>query len=114
MHPVRCSRRVWINSQQMNYLVDVLSEVPTLRVVNSNGRFLLTPREEQVVALVADGLTNRGVATELGLSEHTIRKYLLRIFDKVGISSRVDLVLYAMSHGKHRPSEWMSGNSASA
>lgn len=53
--------------------MDALSEVPTLRVVNSNGRFLLTPGEEQVVALVADGLTNRGVATELGLSEHTIK-----------------------------------------
>jgi DNA-binding NarL/FixJ family response regulator len=100
----------WINSQQMNYVLDALSEVPTLRVVNSNGRFLLTPREEQVVALVADGLTNRGVATELGLSEHTIKKYLLRIFDKVGISSRVELVLYAMSHSEHRPSEWMPGS----
>jgi DNA-binding NarL/FixJ family response regulator len=101
---------VWINRQQMNYVLDALSEVPTLRVVNSNGRSLLTPREEQVVALVADGLTNRGVAGELGLSEHTIKKYLLRIFDKVGISSRVELVLYAMSHGEHRPSEWMPSN----
>jgi DNA-binding NarL/FixJ family response regulator len=98
---------VWINNQQMNYVLEALSEVPTLRVINSRGRFLLTPREEQVVALVADGLTNRGVAVELGLSEHTIKKYLLRIFDKVGISSRVELVLYAMSHGEHRPSEWM-------
>jgi DNA-binding NarL/FixJ family response regulator len=98
---------VWLNSQQMNYALDALSEVPTLRVVNSTGRLLLTPREEQVVALVADGLTNRGVANELGLSEHTIKKYLLRIFDKVGISSRVELVLYAMSHSDHRPSEWM-------
>jgi DNA-binding NarL/FixJ family response regulator len=103
---------VWINNQQMNYVLDALSEVPTLRVVNSNGRSLLTPREEQVVALVADGLTNRGVAGELGLSEHTIKKYMLRIFDKVGISSRVELVLYAMAHGEHRPSEWMPGTSA--
>jgi len=101
---------VWINSQQMNYVLDALSEVPTLRVVNSNGRSLLTPREEQVVALVADGLTNRGVAAELGLSEHTIKKYLLRIFDKVGTSSRVELVLYAMSHGENRPAEWMPSN----
>ncbi len=101
---------VWINSQQMNYALDALSEVPTLRVVNSNGRTLLTPREEQVVALVADGLTNRAVATELGLSEHTIKKYLLRIFDKVGTSSRVELVLYAMSHGENRPAEWMPSN----
>ena len=99
--------QVWLNSPQMNYVVDALSEVPTLRVVNSTGRSLLTPREEQVVALVADGLTNRGVASELGLSEHTIKKYLLRIFDKVGISSRVELVLYAMSHGENRPAEWM-------
>ena len=101
---------VWINNQQMNYVLDALSEVPTLRVINSNGRFLLTPREEQVVALVADGLTNRGVAVEFGLSEHTIKKYLLRIFDKVGISSRVELVLYAMSHGEHRAAEWMPSN----
>jgi DNA-binding NarL/FixJ family response regulator len=109
---IQCVARgeVWINHQQMNYALDALSEVPTLRVVNSSGRSLLTPREEQVVALVADGLTNRAVATELGLSEHTIKKYLLRIFDKVGISSRVELVLYAMSHGEHRPSEWMPSN----
>jgi DNA-binding NarL/FixJ family response regulator len=60
-------------ASRWNCFVDALSEVPTLRVVNSNGRFLLTPGEEQVVALVADGLTNRGVATEIGLSEHTIK-----------------------------------------
>jgi DNA-binding NarL/FixJ family response regulator len=103
---------VWINSQQMNYAVEALSEVHTLRVFNAHGGSLLTPREEQVVALVADGLTNRGVAAELGLSEHTIKKYLLRIFDKVGISSRVELVLYAMSHGEHRPAEWMPTSNA--
>jgi len=101
---------IWLNNEQMRYLLDALAEVPTLRVVNSSGRPLLTPREEQVVALVADGLTNRQVAGELGLSEHTIKKYLLRIFDKVGTSSRVELVLYAMSHGSNRPGEWMPGN----
>ena len=101
---------VWLNNEQTRHVADALSEVPTLRVVNSNGRTLLTPREEQVVALVADGLTNRQVAGELGLSEHTIKKYLLRIFDKVGTSSRVELVLYAMSHGSNRPAEWMPGS----
>ena len=102
--------QIWINSQQTHYLLDALSELPTLRVVNANGRLLLTPREEQVVALVADGLSNREVAGELGLSEHTIKKYLLRIFDKLGISTRVELVLYAVSHGENRPAEWMPGN----
>jgi len=106
---IKCVSRgeIWINNQQMHYVLDALSEVPTLRVVNASGNSLLTAREEQVVALVADGLSNREVASELGLSEHTIKKYLLRIFDKVGISSRVELVLYAMSHGENRPAEWM-------
>jgi len=108
---INCVSRgeIWINNDQMHHVLNVLSEVPTLRVVNANGRLLLTPREEQVVALVADGLSNRDVAGELGLSEHTIKKYLLRIFDKVGISSRVELVLYAMSHSEKSPAEWMPG-----
>ena len=68
-------------------------------MVDASGQHLLTYREEQVVALVADGLTNRDVASELGLSEHTVKKYLFRIFDKLGISNRVELVLYAVHHG---------------
>ena len=102
--------QIWINSQQMHYVLEALSGLNTLRVVNSSGKSLLTPREEQVVALVADGLSNREVANELGLSEHTIKKYLLRIFDKLGISTRVELVLYAVSHGENRQAEWMPGS----
>lgn len=102
--------QIWINSQQMHYVLDALSQVPALRVINAKGRPLLTAREEQVVALVADGLSNREVSVELGLSEHTIKKYLLRIFDKLGISTRVELVLYAVHHGENRPAEWMPGS----
>ena len=65
-------------------------------------------REEQVVALVADGLSNRHVASELGLSEHTVKKYLFRIFEKLGISNRVELVLYAVSHGSLQAAEWVA------
>jgi len=101
--------QVWADSEQMQYLVEALSQVPSLHMVNSRGMRLLTPREEQVVALVADGLSNREVARELCLSEHTIKKYLFRIFDKLGISSRVELVLYALSHGGSRQAEWVAG-----
>jgi len=105
--------QIWANAEQMQYLVDVITQVPSLRVVNARGRKLLTPREEQVVALVADGLSNRQVAEELNLSEHTIKKYLFRIFDKLGISSRVELVLYAVNHGDKRSAEWVAGAHAS-
>jgi DNA-binding NarL/FixJ family response regulator len=112
----RCIQRVadgqvWVNTEQMNYLLDLVSEAPSLRVVNSRGRLLLTPREEQVVALVADGLSNRNTARELNLSEHTVKKYLFRIFDKLGISSRVELVLYAVNHSHPRQAEWLAGTS---
>ncbi len=106
--------QVWANSEQMQYLIEAVSQVPSLHMVNSRGMRLLTPREEQVVALVADGLSNREVAHELCLSEHTIKKYLFRIFDKLGISSRVELVLYALSHGGSRQAEWVAGAGARA
>ena len=108
IHSVR-GGEIWANAQQIQYLVDVVTRVPSLRVVNARGRRLLTPREEQVVALVADGLSNRDVAHELRLTEHTVKKYLYRIFEKLGISSRVELVLYAVNHGDHREAEWLAG-----
>ena len=101
---------IWANSEQLHFLLEALAQVPSLPVVNSKGKKLLTAREEQVVALVADGLSNRGVALELRLSEHTVKKYLFRIFDKLGVSSRVELVLYAMNHGGRLQAEWMAGS----
>jgi DNA-binding NarL/FixJ family response regulator len=102
--------QIWATAQQINYLIDLVTQVPSLRVVNANGNTLVTPREEQVVALVAEGLSNREIAQELGLSEHTVKKYLFRIFDKLGISTRVELVLYAVNHGDHRAAEWLPGS----
>lgn len=102
--------QVWANSQQLQYLLETITHVPSLRVVTVKGRQLLTQREEQVVALVADGLSNREIAHELGLSQHTIKKYLFRVFDKLGISSRVELVLYAMANGNSRQAEWIAGS----
>lgn len=105
------SGQIWANTEQLNYVMDLISEVPSLRVLNANGNNLLTPREEQVVALVAEGLSNRDIARELSLSEHTVKKYLFRIFEKLGVSSRVELVLYAMNNGNPRQAEWLVGAS---
>lgn len=106
----RCIQRVaegqvWANSEQLNYLLDVVADVPSLRVINSQGGELLTAREQQVVALVSEGLSNREAARELKISEHTVKKYLFRIFDKLGISSRVELVLYAVNNNDPRQTE---------
>ena len=71
-----------------------------MRVVNADGMRLLTKREDEVVRLVAEGLQNRDIAKELKLSEHTVKNYLFHIFEKLGVSSRVELVLYAVSNVK--------------
>jgi two-component system, NarL family, nitrate/nitrite response regulator NarL len=98
--------QIFASTQQLNHLLESVCQVPSLQVLSASGEKLLTSREEQVVALVAHGLSNRDVATELGLSEHTVKKYLFRIFEKLGISSRVELVLYTLHHGAPQQLSW--------
>ncbi len=81
-------------------MIEAFSQLAPMRVVNADGMRLLTKREEEVVRLVAEGMQNREIAKELNLSEHTIKNYLFHIFDKLGVSSRVELVLYAVSSAK--------------
>jgi DNA-binding CsgD family transcriptional regulator len=65
---------------------------------------LLSRREEEVMHLVAEGLGNREIAEQMNLSEHTVKNYLFHIFDKLGISNRVELVLYAVTNPKRSTS----------
>jgi DNA-binding NarL/FixJ family response regulator len=101
----KCVRRVyegqiWINSMEMEYVFGALAQTRRLQVVDSQGANLLSNREDRVMRLVAEGLCNREIARELNLSEHTVKNYLFHIFDKLGISNRVELVLYAMTNSK--------------
>ena len=99
----------------VGFLIDLISEVPSLRVLNSAGRQLLTPREEQVVALISEGLSNRQAARELNLSEHTgSRNISSTSSTKLGISSRVELVLYAVNHGAPLQAEWLAATARPA
>ncbi len=89
--------QVWANSQALRVAVEALASSPTVRAVNANGMKLLSEREVQVVRCIAEGLTNREIAERLKLSQHTIKNYLFRIFDKVGVSSRVELLFMTLS-----------------
>src|ERR1017187_6243920 len=92
--------QIWADSSELSEVIESFSQLAPLRVVNANGMRLLTKREEDVVRLLAEGLQNRDIAQELKLSEHTVKNYLFHIFDKLGVSSRVELVLYAVSSTK--------------
>jgi DNA-binding NarL/FixJ family response regulator len=88
--------QIWANSHQLHLILEALVSTSPLRVTNFQGRNLLAKREDEVANLVAEGLTNRQVGQKLGLSEHTVSNYLFRIYEKLGVSSRVELVLYIL------------------
>ena len=91
---VRCvsEGQIWANSQQLDVLVRALANSPVVRATNAAGVNLLSERELQVVRCLAEGLTNREIAERLHLSQHTVKNYLFRVFDKLGVSSRFELL----------------------
>ena len=58
----------------------------------------LTARELKVIAAVIEGATNREIAAQLGMSEQTVKNHLSHIFDKIGVSNRLELALFAIHH----------------
>ena len=90
--------QVWATSREVRIALEALSSVRAVPATVAGGLSLLTRREQQVVSLLAEGLTNREIGDRLGLSRHTIKNYLLKIFDKVGVSNRVELLFLTLTH----------------
>jgi DNA-binding NarL/FixJ family response regulator len=91
---IRCVHegQIWANHADLTFALDALAAGPPIRAVNAKGMALLSKRELQVVEALAEGLTNREIGQRLGLSFHTIKNHVERIFDKVGASNRMELL----------------------
>jgi two-component system nitrate/nitrite response regulator NarL len=85
--------QIWANATELRYVLDEFTRAPKQRKVDPTVENRMTKRETDVVKLAVEGLSNREIARELGLTEHTVKNYLFRIFDKLGVSNRVELVL---------------------
>jgi two-component system nitrate/nitrite response regulator NarL len=83
---------------------EILHEFKTPRRPEFQLASTLTPREEEVLNLVGEGMTNRQIAERLILSEHTVKNHMKSILDKVQVKNRVQLAIYAREGGA-RPSE---------
>ena len=96
---IRCvhNGQIWANSREMSLALEALASAPTVNPVDANGLSLLSKREKEIVQSLAEGLTNREIAERLKLSQHTVKNYLFRIFDKLGVSSRVELLYMTLS-----------------
>jgi DNA-binding NarL/FixJ family response regulator len=87
----------WVERERVTDLVQELRNDATRQ--SDVRRFSLTPRERQVVSAVAAGLTNRDIAAQLSVAEDTVKHHLSNVFDKVGVSNRLELALFAIEHG---------------
>jgi len=90
--------QIWASTKEIRFLLEALSQPSSAQISCGRNDNLLTPREEEVVRLAGEGLSNKEISVQLNLSEHTVRNYLCRIFEKMGISSRVELILRSLSN----------------
>jgi DNA-binding NarL/FixJ family response regulator len=95
--------QVWARSADLDHALEALATLPLVRANSHKGIELLSARERQVIQHLAAGMTNREIAETLDLSPHTIKNYLFRIFDKVGVSSRTELLYLTMHNPPVEP-----------
>jgi DNA-binding NarL/FixJ family response regulator len=98
----RCIRKVhdgqlWISSTQLEFLLETLAQAPATRMAEVGGTNLLSKREQEVVRWLPECNTNREIARKLNISENTVKNHLVHVFDKLGVSSRVEVVVYGTS-----------------
>jgi len=91
---------IWAGTQETSILLDAFRSIPSPDLAMAGDSLPLTIRELQVVKSAARGKTNKAIAKELGLSEHTVKNYLFRAFEKLGVSNRVELLFYLTQRGQ--------------
>lgn len=97
----KCIRNVmsgeyWVGHDRMPELIEALRDLSRPRARSPIET--LTTRELNVIAAVVDGATNKDISEMLGLSEQTVKNHLSHIYDKVGVSNRLELALFAIHH----------------
>ena len=89
----------WIHGEAMSDLVAALRASSSATPGAASRRFDLTPRELEIVQGIVAGQSNKEIAARLGVTEPTIKHHLTSIFDKVGVSNRLELAMFAIHHG---------------
>jgi two-component system nitrate/nitrite response regulator NarL len=90
---------IWVGKEVTDYFLKAFRSIPAPSALTKDDSSALTRRELQVVQCAARGQTNKAIAGELLLSEHTVKNYLFKAFGKLGVSSRVELLFYLATRG---------------
>ena len=99
---IRCvfNGEYWVERESVKDLVQTLRQLVTRsEAAAKQARFNLTAREMEILSAVVTGCSNKEIAKQFKLSENTVKHHVSNIFDKMGVSTRVELALAAMHHG---------------
>jgi two-component system, NarL family, nitrate/nitrite response regulator NarL len=89
----------WVGREPVNDVETYLREQHLAKIPNlSRSNFGLTRRENEILGTIVSGLSNKEIAQKFSLSEDTVKHHLTSIFDKVGVSSRLELALFAINN----------------
>jgi len=94
---VECVRKV---SRGETWVQDAgaAAEATENDIIGARVRDRLTPKELRIVALIVQGFKNKEIATQLGTTEQVIKNYLRNVYDKIGVSDRLELALFTIHH----------------
>ncbi|HBY59971.1 MAG TPA: DNA-binding response regulator [Solibacterales bacterium] len=100
---------IWLDSHTtaavMRQFASPMEQVGAIVTNKGRERSPLSAREREIVALVAQGYKNKEMAEKMFISEQTVKNHLHNIFDKLGVSDRLELALYAIHKGLHTGGE---------
>jgi len=85
--------QIWANAEELHYVLTAFAKSPKPPKLDPKVESRITVREAAVIRLAIEGLSNREIAQQLALTENMVKNYLFRVFDKLGVSNRVELVL---------------------
>jgi len=100
---VRCVRRIaagetWIDNQSVNWVIEAY-RAQAAALVTPRTQPRLSPKELAIITCITQGKRNKEIAFQLGTTEQVIKNYLRKIYDKLGVSDRLELALYCL-HNK--------------
>ncbi len=106
---VRCVRKVlegetWLDNRGINWIIDAY-RTQAAQLTTARPRTQLTEKEMRIVSFVTQGLKNKEIAEQIGTTEQVVKNYLRKVYDKLGVSDRLELALYCVHHRLLQPVE---------
>ena len=99
----------WIGRDEVGHVVDAMRRLAEeASAAERPAPFRLTRREMDIVAGVADGESNKGIAERLSIKEDTVKHHVSNVFDKLGVFSRLELAVFAINHRLVKDAEMSS------